>query len=325
MPLYILKRLLSAIPLLWGLLTLTFFLIRLAPGDPVALYIESDVDPRIEAHLRESFGLNESLPVQYGKWLGAMMTGDFGISFRKHRPVIEVLEETIPKTILLTGAAFLINLLLGVLLGTLSALYKDRPLDRLIRQLMLVIYSMPGFWLSLMLILLVSLQLDLLPASQISSPNADLLSWPARILDVARHMILPVFVLGVGSATATGRYMRASMLDVINQDYIRTARAKGLSEFQVLGKHAMRNAIIPIITVSGLSLPSLLGGAVIVEAVFSWHGMGYLTIEAIFSRDYPLIIATTFVAGVMVILGNLIADVSYALVDPRIRTGGGVR
>jgi peptide/nickel transport system permease protein len=218
-----------------------------------------------------------------------------------------------------------VNLLIGVILGTLSALYKDRLLDRLIRRLMLVIYSMPGFWLSLMLILLISLRLDLLPASQISSPNADLLSWPEQILDILRHMILPVFVLGVGSATATGRYMRASMLDVIGQDYIRTARAKGLSEFRVFGKHAMRNAIIPIITISGLSLPALLSGAVIVETVFSWHGMGYLTIEAIFSRDYPLIIATTFIAGVMVIVGNLLADVSYALVDPRIRTGNSAR
>ncbi len=318
---YFFNRILASIPLLLGLLTITFFVIRLAPGDPVNFYIESDTDPHVAENLRVSLGLDQPLPIQYVKWLTSMLSGDLGISFTKHRPVIDVLAETIPRTLLLTLTAFIIDLVLGIILGTISALRRGTRIDSIIRVFMLIIYSMPEFWLGLILILVFSLQLDILPASQMSSTGADQLSFFEQILDTMRHMILPVFVLSITSATITGRYMRGSMLDVINQDYIRTARAKGLTEFQVIGKHALRNAIIPIITISGLSLPFLLGGAVIVETIFAWPGMGYLTIEAIFARDYPLIIATTLVAGVMVIIGNLISDLLYAIVDPRIKVG----
>lgn len=316
---YILKRVASAVPLLFGLLTITFFVIRIAPGDPTSFYIESDADPKVARHLRASLGLDDPLPVQYVKWLRNMVTGDFGMSFIKHRPVNDVLRETIPNTLLLTSFALLINISLGILIGVLSALKRGTRFDHLIRVFALFLYSIPEFWLGLMLILGVSLYLDLLPASQMYSPGADVLPFIDRMFDLAKHMILPVFVLGIASASATGRYTRGSLLDVINQDYTRTARAKGLSEFTIIRRHALRNAIIPLITIIGLSIPFLLGGAVIVETVFAWPGMGYLTYEAIFARDYPLIIATTFIAGVMVIAGNLLADILYAVADPRIR------
>lgn len=309
----------SAIPLLFGLLTFTFFIIRLAPGDPVSLYVQGDVDPAFAQNLRNSLGLNDPLPVQYVKWVKSMLLGEMGVSFSRNAAVTKILADTIPNTLLLTVFALLFNFLIGIALGITTALKRGTCTDHLVNITSLFVYSMPEFWLGLMLILGISLQLDLLPASGMHSPLAKYLSTPRYLWDVFQHMILPVFVLGVASAAATGRYMRGSLLEVINQDYVRTARAKGLSEFLVIGKHALRNALIPIITLLGLSLPFLLGGAVIVETVFAWPGMGKLTVDAIFARDYPLIIGCTLVSGVMVILGNLLADILYAIVDPRIR------
>jgi len=316
---YIFRRVLSAVPLLFGLLTITFFIVRLAPGDPVSLYIQSDVDPQYAENLRSALGLADPLPVQYVKWLKGTLSGELGMSFSKHTEVTKILAETIPNTLLLTIFALFFNFAVGIVIGIITALKRGRAIDHAVNVTSLFVYSMPEFWLGLMLILGVSLHLDLLPAHGMHSPMARYLSLPEYVWDVLQHLILPVFVLGIASAAATGRYMRGSLLEVINQDYIRTARAKGLSEFLVVGKHAMRNALIPIITLLGLSLPFLLGGAVIVETVFSWPGMGKLTIDAIFSRDYPLIIACTMVSGVMVIMGNLLADILYAVVDPRIR------
>jgi peptide/nickel transport system permease protein len=309
----------SAIPLLFGLLTFTFFIIRLAPGDPVSLYIQADVDPMYAENLRNALGLNDGLPVQYVKWVKSMITGELGSSFSKHAQVSSILAETLPNTLLLTFFALVFNFMIGIALGVMSALKRGTFTDHVMNITSLFVYSMPEFWLGLMLILGVSLHLDLLPASGMHSPMARFMSPLNYFWDLIQHMILPVFVLGVASAAATGRYMRGSLLEVINQDYIRTARAKGLSEFLVIGKHALRNALIPIITLLGLSLPFLLGGAVIVETVFAWPGMGKLTVDAIFARDYPLIIGCTLVSGVMVIVGNLLADILYAVVDPRIR------
>jgi peptide/nickel transport system permease protein len=233
--------------------------------------------------------------------------------------VRDILLETIPRTLLLTSAALLLDFVVGIFLGIVSALRRGTTLDRALSVAALFLYSMPEFWLGLMLILAFSGAIPLFPASGMQSPMADYLPPFAYALDVLHHMVLPVFVLGIASAAATARYMRASMLEVIHLDYIRTARAKGLSEFLVIGKHAVRNAMLPIITLYGLSLPFLLGGAVIVESVFGWPGMGKVVVDAIFTRDYPLIIACTMISGIMVILGNLTADILSAFADPRIR------
>ena len=316
---YIAKRIILALPVILGLLTITFFVTRLAPGDPATLFLESDFDPKVSEHLREAMGLNDPLHVQYGKWCWNMITGDFGVSFTKHRPVLDVLAETIPNTLLLTSLALLVNLGIGIILGAISAMKRGTRTDQMLRLGSLFLYAMPEFWLALMLLLLVSLQWDLLPASQMYSPDADQLPFFEKMYDLFKHLILPVSVLGIASASATGRYIRGSFLDVLGEDYIRTARAKGLSEFVVLRKHALRNALIPLITIVGLSLPFLLGGAVIVEGIFAWPGMGSLTLAAISSRDYPLVIACTFVAGCLVVLGNLFADVLYVLADPKIK------
>jgi peptide/nickel transport system permease protein len=325
---YIFKRCLGAIPLVFGLLTVTFFIIRLAPGDPTSMFIDPNIDPASAEQLRENFGLNDPLPVQYGKWLGVLppfrgvLEGEFGISFSRQRPVFEVLSGAVVNTLILTITALLVDLLVGVPLGIYSALNRGKKMDKALTMVSLFVYSMPHFWLSLVLILIFSLSLGWLPASQMHAVGADELPSMAYALDLLKHMIMPVFVLGIASAASTVRYMRSSMLEVIRQDYVRTARAKGLSEKTVIWKHALRNALLPLITIIGLSFPFLLSGAVITEAIFAWPGMGRVTIDAIFSRDYPLIIANTFVAGLMVIAGNLLADVMYAVADPRVRLKG---
>ncbi|MAT40292.1 MAG: diguanylate cyclase [Ectothiorhodospiraceae bacterium] len=322
MALYIFKRVLGAIPLLFGLLTITFFVIQLAPGDPTALYLQGDADPAIAERLRTNLGLDQPLHIRYVKWLGSAVTGELGVSFSKHKSVTAVLADTIPQTLLLTSFALLFNIALGVLLGVITAVKRGTKIDTITNVFSLILYSVPEFWLALMLILTFSEQIPIFPASGIHSPFADRLPTLHYLWDVIQHMVLPVFVLGIASAAATGRFLRGSLLEVINQDYIRTARAKGMPESRIIWKHALRNALIPIITIIGMSLPFLLGGAVIVETIFGWPGMGRLTIDAIFSRDYPLIIGCTLVSGVLVILGNLFADVMYAVADPRIRFTG---
>jgi peptide/nickel transport system permease protein len=322
---FVLKRIILAVPLMIGLLTLTFFIIRWVPGDPVAAYIDPAMNADDVKHLRSQYGLDESVGVQYGKWIGflspyeGILQGELGMSWSRRKPVTEVIAEALPNTLILTGTAFIIDILLGVFIGIGSAMNHRRWPDRWLRGFSLFFYSMPHFWLGLILIMIFSLWLGWLPVSQMHSVNADLLSPFGYGLDLIRHLILPAAVLGIASAASTARYMRNSMLETLNQDYIRTARAKGLPERIVILKHALRNALIPLITLVGLSIPFLLSGAVITEVVFAWPGMGRVTVEAIFSRDYPLIIANTLLGGIMVIAGNLLADILYVWADPRIR------
>jgi peptide/nickel transport system permease protein len=316
---YIVRRVLLAIPLLWALATATFFVVRWAPGDPLAMYYDPSVDPSVMQTVRERFGLDRPVHVQYVKWLAALARGDFGESLSHHRPVADVLAEAIPNTLALTGLSLALILVVGVAVGVVSAVKQNSWIDHASTLGALFVYSMPGFWLGLMLIIVFSLKLGLLPASQMQAVDAEFLSAPARFADRARHLVLPVFVLGIASAAAVARYTRGSLLDVIRQDYIRTARAKGLPEHRVILRHALTNALIPVITLLGLYFPFLLSGAVVTETIFAWPGMGRVTVGAIFARDYPVVMATNLVAGVMVVAGNLLADVLYAVVDPRIR------
>ena len=317
---YIIRRILIAIPLIFGLLTITFFIIQLAPGDPLAFYAdpESSSNPQLRQLMAEKFGLNDPLPVRYIKWIGNVLTGNFGHSYARNRPVTDVLLDVIPNTLLLSSVSLILYLLAGVVIGTISAIKQYSVYDHVTTLMSLFIYSMPSFWLALVLIILFSLKWRLLPPSNMYSIDADTLGMLGYLWDRIRHMILPVFVLSIGSAAGTGRYMRSSLLEVIRQDYIRTARAKGLSEKAVIWKHAMRNALIPIVTIAGLSLPILLDGSLIVEVIFSWPGMGQTTVSSIFNRDYPVVMATTFLSASMVIIGSLIADITYAVLDPRI-------
>ena len=323
---YILKRLLQAVPLLLGVATVTFFIVHLAPGDPMDMFLEQryrrQIDPEVIELLRQKYGLDQPIHVQYVKWIGNLARGDLGESFRHRRPVATLIAERIPFTLQLTVLALFFDALIGIALGIFSAIKQYSLADKAITLGSLIIYSIPGFWLALMLVLIFSVNLGWLPTSQTRSLDYELLSWFEKLLDLLWHLVLPVFVLGIASAAGTARYMRNRLLEVLSEEYILAARARGLKERAVILKHALRNALIPIVTIYGLSLPFLLGGAVLIENVFAWPGMGTLAVEAVRGRDYPVILATSMMGAVLVVVGNLLADVTYVLVDPRVSYDG---
>lgn len=304
-------------------MTLLFLLIHLAPGDPTVAFFNPNVSPEVIEQMRRNFGLDRPLYEQYVRWLGSFLTGDFGYSFSQFRPVTAVLADALPNTLLLGGVSLVLIFVLGCAVGIVQAIRQYSAVDHSLTFLALFIYSVPGFWLGLMLILIVSSSAVpdgiRLPISGMQSLDYEAMSLWGRILDRGRHLVLPTIALGIASAAAVARYMRGSMLEVIGQDYIRTARAKGLTERRVVLVHALRNAMIPVVSLLGLFLPILFGGAVVIEVVFSWPGMGRLLHNAILARDYPVVLAGSFLFAALVIVGNLVADLLYAVVDPRIR------
>lgn len=319
------RRLLQAIPLLLGILTLTFALIHAAPGDPTATYLSDDISPEIVAQNRARLGLDRPLPVQYVKWVTSFATGDFGRSYRGGEPeVAHVIGAALPNTVLLGLVSLVVIFVLGGLIGVVQAVRQYGVSDTTLTVGSLALYSMPGFWLGLMLQLAVSSgwwpdALALPVSGMIDVRRHASMSGIERVLDVAHHLVLPTVALGLASAAGIARYMRGEMLEVIHQDYIRTARAKGLSETRVILKHALRNALIPIASLLGLYLPLLIGGSVVIEKVFSWPGMGRLLYESVLARDYPVVMAATFLFGALVVVGNLVSDLLYAAIDPRIK------
>jgi peptide/nickel transport system permease protein len=325
---YIVRRLLQAVPLLLGILTLVFVFMHAAPGDPTALYMNPSIAPEVLEQMRHNWGLDQPLHIQYVRWMKSFLTGDFGISLAQNRPVASILADRIPNTLILSGVSLLLIFIIGIAIGIIQAVRQYSALDNALTFSALFIYSMPSFWLGLMLILIFAYKVyqvdwwpDLLrfPASGMTSVNYEMLGFWGKFGDRLHHLVLPSIALGISSAASIARYMRSSMLDVIRQDYIRTARAKGLPERTVILKHALKNALLPIVTLLGLYLPFLFSGAVLVETVFAWPGMGRTIVEAIYQRDYPVVMATTFVFAAMVVVANLIADLLYAVVDPRIR------
>jgi peptide/nickel transport system permease protein len=322
---FIVRRLLFAIPLLFGIATISFFVVQMAPGDPMDMFLEPrlrrQADPETIELLRQKYGLDQPVHVQYVRWLGNLVQGDLGDSFRYRRPVSSLIAERVPYTLQLAVLALFFDALFGIALGIFSAVKQYSVTDKVVTVGSLVVYSIPGFWLALMLVMVFSVHLGWFPTSQTRSLDYDLLSNWGQIGDRLWHLILPVFVLGVAQAAGTARYMRSRLLEVLSEEYVLAARARGLRERTVVLKHALRNAMIPIITIYGMSLPFLLGGAVLIEGVFAWPGLGLLGVEAVRGRDYPVILATTMIAAVLVVLGNLLADVLYAVADPRISLG----
>jgi peptide/nickel transport system permease protein len=322
---YVLRRLLGAVPLLLGVATLIFFVLSLAPGDPTAFYFNPNVPPDVVDQLRRNLGLDQPIHIRYVRWLTAFVQGDFGHSFARARPVADVLRETLPNTLVLTGTSLVLVFLLGVAIGVWQAVRQHSFTDGALGVTTLFFYSMPPFWLALMLMLVFSLKAHqwgwpvALPATGMTSVDYEFLPLGARLVDRLRHLALPAATLTLALAAGVARYTRAQMLEVVRQDYVRTARAKGLPERTVILKHALRNSLLPVITLLGLYLPFLFSGAVFVENIFGWPGMGRVIVDAIFQRDYPVVMATSFLFAVMVVLGNLLADVLYAVADPRIR------
>jgi peptide/nickel transport system permease protein len=325
MGVFILRRLLGAVPLVIGIATIIFFVLRLAPGDPTTFYFNPNIPPDIIEQLRRNLGLDQPLHIQYFRWLTSFFTGDFGYSFAQSRPVSDILREALPNTLMLTGTALVLVFVIGILIGVVQAVRQYSLFDSTSSVVSLFFYSMPSFWLGLMLMLVFSLKAHqwgwpiALPPTGITSVDYEFMGTTERIWDRISHLILPVGTLTLALAAGVARYTRGQMLEVVRQDYIRTARAKGLPERTVIMKHALRNSMLPVITLLGLYLPFLFSGAIFIEVIFAWPGMGRIIVDAIFQRDYPLVMATSFVFAVIVVIGNLIADVLYAVADPRIR------
>ena len=311
---YSLRRMVEAVPLLAALTLLSFALLHLTPGDPAVLLYGTDLSPSELQDIRSAWGLDQPLHIQYAKWLLNLAQGNLGYSYVDGRPVLEVIAERMPATLLLTGTGLILALLIGLGIGTLAALRPGSRLDIAATFLATLLYSIPGFWLGLLLILLFSLTLGWLPSGGMESHRSA-----SPLMDLPRHLVLPAFVISMREAGRLLRYTRAGLLDVMRQDYTRTARAKGLSESQVVLQHAWRNALIPVITLTGLSLPYLFSSSIVVETVFSWPGVGRLAFEAALQRNYSVLMGDVLIVGILVIIGNLMADLGYALVDPRVK------
>ena len=309
------------VPLLLGITLISFVIMELAPGDPASLNVgmNSKIDPSYLVKLRQSYGLDDPLMVQYWHWLKRICLLDFGSTFRDNRPVIVVIAERFPATLLLSGLSEVLLFLVAVPMGVLGAYYQNRWFDRFLSVFSFIGFSMPSFWFALMLMLLFGVKLNLFPVSGMTSTEAAYLPWWDQVCDLASHLVLPLAVTTFGGLASVSRYARTSMLEVIRQDYIRTARAKGLSEFQVIFKHALPNALIPIVTLMGLALPGIIGGSFIIETLFSWPGMGRLGFESVLAHDYPLLMGIGVISGFLTLFGNLLADITYAWLDPRIR------
>ena len=310
---YAAKRLAAVPPMLLGVSLLLFAIMSVLPGGPEGMFVGENMDAATIASVRRNLGLDEPVPVQYVRWLGAALRGDLGRSFRDGQPVLEHIVSRIPATLQLTAAALVLALAVAVPCGIVSATRRDSWLDRLLTPVAFFGLSFPSFWLGIMLILLFSEGLGWLPGSGIATYGSE-----DDLLARARHAVLPTVTLASVQIASFTRYTRAAMLEVLGEEYVRTAYAKGLTPRAVLVKHALRNAMIPVITVVGLAMPALVGGAVIVETVFAWPGLGRLAVDAVFQRDYPIIMGIELIIGAAIILANLCTDLTYSLVDPRI-------
>jgi peptide/nickel transport system permease protein len=325
MALFALRRLLLSIPLLVGITFVSFLVISLAPGGPLDFLTPEDPNASAEVKQRliHEFGLDQPLYVQYGRWLGRVVRLDFGRTFLPDgKPVLTKIGERLPITLLLNVIEMLIILGLAVPIGVLSATRQYSLYDKVTTIFVFVGFATPDFWLALLLMFLFGVQLGWLPISGLRSLNWEYLPFWRQQWDFVGHLILPILVATFGGLAGFSRYMRQSMLEVIRQDYIQTARAKGLSEQTVVGKHALRNALLPVVTILGLSLPGLIGGSVIIESIFAIPGMGQLMVQSVFSRDYPVVMGNLVVVAALTLVANLVADLAYGLVDPRIRFGG---
>lgn len=309
------------IPVLFGITVITFFVIHLSPGKPTRL--QAEMSPRMTLEAREKIerllGLDKPMRVQYIEWLKRLAHFDLGKSFTDDRPVWDKIAERLPITVSINILAIFVIFLFAVPIGIISAVKENSIFDRLSTIFVFIGFATPDFWLALILMSLFGVSLGWLPVSGIKSLDFEQYNFLEKLFDLSRHLLLPIFVSAFGSLAGMSRYMRTSMLEVLNKDFIRTARAKGLSERTVIYKHALRNALLPLITIIGLSIPGLIGGSVIFESIFSIPGVGKLFFESVMARDYAVIMGILFFGAILTLLGNLLADVMYAVADPRIR------
>ena len=309
------------VPLIFGITLITFTVIHLAPGNPVEVQTEMSLKASAQArdNLKKLYGLDKPLHIQYFDWLKRFVKLDFGKSFVDGRKVIDKIIERIPITLTINILSLILIFIISLPIGILSATKQYSIFDKLSTIFVFIGFSTPTFWLALLLMILFGVNMGLLPISGIQSIDTSEMATFDRLWDWIKHLILPVGISAFGGIAGLSRYSRSSMLEVIRQDYIRTAKAKGLQEKKVIFRHAFRNALMPIVTILGLSVPGLIGGGVIFETIFAIPGMGQLFYSSTMSRDYPTIMGILVIGAILTLFGNLIADISYAFVDPRVR------
>ncbi|MEG6589453.1 ABC transporter permease [Paenibacillus barengoltzii] len=314
---YLIRRLLQSVLVIFLITVVTFLLIHAAPGGPTQVFLAPGLSPEAFEQQKHNLGLDKPLPVQYLRWVGDLLQGDLGYTFKNHLPVADLLWPRIGNTFILMGSAWLLTLIIALPWGIYNSTKEYGLSDQTASFISYIGFAMPTFWFGILLQQWFSLGLDWLPLSDMHSRGKE-----DSLLDLLLHLVLPITVLSLGFLASYIKYARASMLEVLEMDYIRTARAKGVKERKVVFRHALRNALIPIITILGLDLPLLVGGAALTENVFNWPGMGRLYVEMATAREYSVLMAITIVTSVMVILGSLLADILYAIVDPRVKLGG---
>ena len=312
------RRALAGLAVILGVVTLMFFLIRLAPGDPALLLVGPTASPEQLAAQRKAMGLDRPLAQQYTTWIGEFVRGDWGTSIATGQPVRAMIADAWPATVRLVGLSLLLSYLLGILVGAIQASQGGR-LDTTLSVISVTLFAIPGYWLGLMLVMVFTYWARALPAFGAAGFDADFLTGWSRIADRLRHLALPLITLTLIGIGGTARFVRGAMLDVQGAPHVAIARAKGLSPLQVTSRHVLRNALIPVLTLLGLSLPALFSGAVFIEAIFAWPGVGRIMVEAVGARDYPVIMAATAVSATLVVLGNLLAEGLTVWADPRLR------
>lgn len=313
-------RLLAGLAVVVGVVMLTFLLLHAAPGDPVQLLLGPTATPEQVAAQRRTLGLDRPLPSQFASWLGRFARGDWGTSITKGRPVRAILGEAWPATVRLVALSLILSYLIGLVVGVVQASRSGSRLDTVLSVSSITLFAVPGYWLGLMLVLVFTYWIRALPAFGAAGLDADYLHGGSWWIDRLRHLALPLATLTLIGIGGAARFVRGAMLETLHQPFITTARAKGLAPAAVLGRHALRNALTPVVTLLGLSLPALFSGAVFVEAVFAWPGVGRVLVEAVQARDYPVVMAATAVSAVLVVAGNLLADLLAAWLDPRVRS-----
>ncbi len=316
----ILLQLLRGVAVVAGVVTLTFVLLRLAPGDPAERLLGPAATPAQVAAQRDALGLDDPLAVQYAAWIARISRGDWGTSIATGRPVAEMMGAAWPATVRLVGVSLLLSYLIGIVVGAIQASRGGSALDTTLSITTVTLFAMPGYWLGLVLVMVFAYGLRILPAFGAAGLDADFLSPGARIADALRHLALPVATLTLIGIGGTARFVRASMLELRGAPFITVAEAKGIGSRRILFQHVLRNALIPVVTLLGLSLPALFSGAVFVEAIFAWPGVGRVLVEGVQARDYPVVMAATSISALLVVAGNVLAEIAAARVDPRLRS-----
>ena len=310
----IIKRLLNMIPMLFFITIISFILMHLAPGDPLQAYISPDMNVEDIERIRESLGLNDPIIVQYFKWLFNTIQGNLGYSMVNSKPVLNLILGRLGPTILLSGSALVISIIISIPVGLISGYKKNSIIDKVLNVVSYIGISIPSFWFAMMLIYVFSIKLNIFPSVGMRTIGVD------TTLDLINHLIFPVTVLSFYNLSVYIRYIRSSTIEQLKQDYVTTQYAYGASTKDILFKHVLKNTLLPVITIFGMSLPSIFTGAFITETIFGWPGMGQLGVNAIFGYDYPVVMGITLFSSAMLIIGNLIADILYAMVDPRIKS-----